>query len=858
MTQSQPPSAPSRGVRVRQRVGKWLLAATVLASALMLGSLITWTLCLITALLAASVFLLWFGAEGSRARPVAGVLVAVGLLLTAFTALQCVPLPASWLAAIAPENADIWARALRPLHEPGPAYAPLSLEPVATHIQVLRGVAYLLAFVGALRVAQRREGMAFLQNVLVACGAILAVAALIHPAFGAEKVFWIYQPAHGVNIATRHIAPLLNSNHLAAYVNIATCVALASAIAPRPTISRPIVFALFLMLVGVQVWIGSRAGAIGTLVGILVVVVMTRAARRGVPSRASSALVLAVVGAAAFLSIVLASSDAAWSELADTDLSKLDLAKEGLSLTRLFPWLGSGRGAFESVFPAVRSIAGGYIMYAHPENLLAQWATEWGAPLAVLGLTGIAFALRPASVMARTEPPVGAWAAIVAVALHDLVDFSLEVPGIVIPLALCAAIITGGSAAGGTRSILSQWSTRANATAVAGAICAATAILWVLPGRAHELGDERFALRDRALDPATDTRAFDDALRGAMLRHPAEPYFPFLGALHAAAAKDESVMPWIERTLERAPVYGPAHLLLARSLYTRSPSQARLEYRIALEQDASMLPYFRLEAPHLVRGYDDAMELVPARSVRSGALYVLIEQLSSRLPATCVRLDEELAKAAPDLVDPLRRKAEVALSDLREEAAAPWCASDRRACVAGALAAAVALKEKRSDQCSGYVAHARVLIADGQIAAGLDELEDASTRAQDWGNCLHALIDAAREVHDDARITAALDRLVRAGCRTDDECVANLNYAAGVEIERGNPRRAVGLYKKAYELLPNDELLISKAALAARTGLHAEALDDYTLLAQKHPEDNHWSALERAERDALARSVVMP
>jgi hypothetical protein len=32
---------------------------------------------------------------------------------------------------IAPHNADVWSRALSPLHEPGPSWAPITLDPTA-------------------------------------------------------------------------------------------------------------------------------------------------------------------------------------------------------------------------------------------------------------------------------------------------------------------------------------------------------------------------------------------------------------------------------------------------------------------------------------------------------------------------------------------------------------------------------------------------------------------------------------------------------------------------------------------------------------------------------------------------------
>ena len=125
---------------------RWLLALGIAGSALAVGTVHTITLCLVTVVLAAAAVLGWWGAEPMRARAPATLLLFTGIGLTLYTALQCVPMPIGWLAAIAPHNADVWSRALSPLHEPGPSWAPITLDPIATRVEVLKGVAYLLTF----------------------------------------------------------------------------------------------------------------------------------------------------------------------------------------------------------------------------------------------------------------------------------------------------------------------------------------------------------------------------------------------------------------------------------------------------------------------------------------------------------------------------------------------------------------------------------------------------------------------------------------------------------------------------------------------------------------------------------------
>ncbi len=147
-------------------------------------------------------------------------------------------MPASWLERLAPAAADVWARCLLPLHEQGPSWATLSLDPTATRVEVLRGVAYLLVFLAAIRIAARREGVTFLEggsdrNRLGA----LALAAWLHPPLGAEKVFGFYQPMRSPG--ARHLAPILNVNALSGYLNIALCLIFAQALRPSRHFRAP-------------------------------------------------------------------------------------------------------------------------------------------------------------------------------------------------------------------------------------------------------------------------------------------------------------------------------------------------------------------------------------------------------------------------------------------------------------------------------------------------------------------------------------------------------------------------------------------------------------------------------------------
>src|SRR5580704_16839379 len=170
------------------------LATAIAGSALALGTVHTVTLCFVTTALAAAAVLAWWNNSSSRIRSSATLLFLCAVGHVAYTAFQCLPLPSRVLAAVAPHNGDVWSRALMPLHAPGPQWAPITLDPIATHIELLKGVAYLLAYLAALSVAHRRSGTSFLTAVIVLTGVAIATSALVHSIVGATRVFGVYKP----------------------------------------------------------------------------------------------------------------------------------------------------------------------------------------------------------------------------------------------------------------------------------------------------------------------------------------------------------------------------------------------------------------------------------------------------------------------------------------------------------------------------------------------------------------------------------------------------------------------------------------------------------------------------------------
>lgn len=854
----------------RARIGRWILALAVPAAVLSLGSLFTHTLAPLLGACGVACALLYVGAPTHTPRPAATVLLWVAVGLTVFTALQLVPLPAAWLASLAPANAEVWKDALRPLKEAGPGLTPLSLDPVATGVEVARGLLYICVYLAGLQIARRTEGTHFLERVLVAAAVLLAVVSLLHPALGAERVLGLYRPTlpHG----PRHTAPLLNANHLGGYVNIGICLVTGVLCSPRPAIPKQIAAVIALVLVGVQVFIASR-GALGSMVvGIVATVALWGATRSARVSSSTWTGGLAVLGLLAFGAMMgLAADEGAWTELASKDLSKLDIFRHALRLCQRHGYLGIGRGAFESVFPKERAGIGN-IVFTHPENVVVQWVTEWGVPISVVAFVAIAWALRPRSAITRSHMAIGPWGALVAVGLQNLVDFSSEVPGVMIAVTLCAAMVTGGVGEAPREDeapkkrlarLATVWARHPAWTVGLGAASVAVAA-WIFVAQGGELFNEQHRLKERLTvqtgdDPrkvlAADREGLHVALRGAMLRHPAEPYFPFLGAYRAAVAQDENPIPWVSRALERSPTYGRAHLILARALFRVSPSQARLEYRLAFEQDHGTYDALRDEAYLLVGSYYDAMELLPSATAtstedRGWVLELLSTHLGERLPATRVRIDQEQIALDPKALAPLERAARDALHDI--ESGQPWCEGAKvKGCADEALVRAQALRTASPGTCTGHVLVAEATYAGGNTLHALAELEGAIDGVNEHADCLRALADLAIRAGDRTRVAPALDKLADLPCGKVEECVSNLTYAATLEERRKNPRRALTHYRKAADMAPERlDLLAEQARLAKLLELHSEASDVYAKLAEKEPGNAQWPALRDEEKKA--------
>lgn len=845
-------------------LGKWLFALVVPFSGLALGALPVEVLLVAAVLAAVACGLLAVEAE-TPLTPSVRMCAAVFALLVGYTLLQTIPLPAGVCRVLAPANAAIWERSLAPFREAGPSFHPLTTAPAATRVEVLRGAFYACILFSSLRINALEGGSRFLVRIVVASGIMMALATLAHAATDATSVFGLYTPRETYAYRAGHLSPLLNTNHLAAYLGIGACVALGAVFSKR-TMPPILAGVAALVCAATSVSTVSR-GATGALVvsGALVLGLMlflTFRGRWGATKKTASdddddddvdasrsarprplgraPISIASIGLTACIAvsaivIFLSLSDTA-EKLKSDDLSKVGTAKRALELVAASPIFGFGRGSFETVFPSVQS-SSVYRTWTHPEDLFVQWFVEWGLPVSVVAFGLVAWSLRPSVVLGASRPMVGAWGAIVGTIIHEVADFHLEVPGVTALVIICIALVV--APAHKQREARRGASNGLRRASFAAAGVTVLAIVLAIPSVGHALGQDRRSLGAKATNVAVPTPAFLAELRAALLRHPAEPFFPLLGALRAQTTREESVLPWIGRALERNEHFGRAHYVLARELASRFPAQARLEYRLAYTYDRDLRAIVVREAMPLVTDADSALEIVPDGAEGIELLEALVNDLGPRMPSTAHILDAELERRDPMGRGPMRRRVESRVLDVVTDA--PWCNTTR--CFDEAMVAADELVKREPDQCDGHFLVARLRMKRGDTKIALDTLQEATPQLVDRGVCERRVIELAQQMGDVRRVDFLVDRLVKSGCGAAHECVELHVWAAGIELQREHWARAVRLYRRVLDVAPErDDLLERIGELGEKPGVRADALDAYRTLALRHPDDTRWPA----------------
>ena len=379
--------------------------------------------------------------------------VAVPLFLVALVLLQIAPLPASVV--------QLFHSTGNPLST---SFASMSIAPYETLSYLVLLLTYLAAFYLTILVCQRPNGSRHLIFALLALGTFEACYGLVQYLTGWQQIF-TYVKKDNLDRAT---GTYINPNHYAGLLEMVLPFALAIAFyqfgkvpQARPETahrmrnffsheeSQKFLLWLFLAIIlfVALVFSRSRMGIVSAVVSTLLL--FTLIATSGL--RRINATLLAALFLSAGISMaiwigpepVIARFETLGQEYTAT--GRWPIWQDTLRLIRQHPWLGSGFGTFGVAFPAVQTtFLSMFVNHAHNDYL--EFASELGLPTGLF-LFGAIFYLLVRSIRRfRIREPrferaaaLGCFGGVVAILLHSLTDFNLQIPA----NALLFAVVLG-------------------------------------------------------------------------------------------------------------------------------------------------------------------------------------------------------------------------------------------------------------------------------------------------------------------------------------------------------------------------------------------------------------------------------
>jgi hypothetical protein len=324
--------------------------------------------------------------------------------------------------------------------------------------------------------------------------------------------------------------------------------------------------------------------------------------------------------------------------------TKFEGAARALPLIASHPIAGVGRGAFSAAFVDQH---GTEKRFFYPENLLVQWTSEWGIPIALLVFGVVGWSLLRGFRIERSAIGLGGLAGLAGIGIQQLADFSLELVGVAV-----VAAATLGAVARSPRARI-RLPLRTLCIGVSVASVAGAALALTMHGGDVVSLEQR--IRD-ALEANSDGEARSLVDRGLAL-HPSEPIFALSGAELAVRQKDPAAARWLNVAQSFAPFWTAPHLLAARWLFSIGKSDQAL---VELREAESLQPgSARQTICSLLRQAQDPT--IALRTAPGGTAGVQLLDRSARcLPLqspSAIVIDAEARRLDPDAIGPATRQA---------------------------------------------------------------------------------------------------------------------------------------------------------------------------------------------------------
>ena len=356
----------------------------------------------------------------------------------------------------------IWATASYALGRP--IAGAVSLDPHESITGVMRLTTYFAVFLLALQLGrERRFADRFLRWFVIA-GVAYALYGLADHILGFDRILWLKRWAyHGFLTST-----FVNRNSYATFAALGLLCAAALLLntardmfrGSRPrrlqllalieTLTGPATLPLAASLIlGIALLqTGSRAGTFSAFAGL--VVMLIAAARAGLLRSRQALVVIALLVGSGVLFIAITGTavvdrlDSATMESDKSARAELYAMTERAIADQ--PVLGTGLGTFPEVFSIYRPQSfDPFVLPSKAHNSYLSNALELGIPATLLLLLALALvgAIAFQGLRRRRRGqmfPVLGLSAMVTVALHSLVDFSLEIPAVAVAYAAIAGV----------------------------------------------------------------------------------------------------------------------------------------------------------------------------------------------------------------------------------------------------------------------------------------------------------------------------------------------------------------------------------------------------------------------------------
>ncbi|HIN85657.1 MAG TPA: O-antigen ligase domain-containing protein [Myxococcales bacterium] len=559
--------------------------------------------------------------------------------LVAITFLQLIPLPIGWVESLAPKTASTYLSAAAALGESPPQFVSLSLDFDATLLAAVWMIALWGGYHAArlLAIRQRRAIIALTAIPLI--GAIIVAIGLVHAVLGLDNIYGFYERA-SVDLPFKsgafYISSFVNANHLAAFLNLGLPIALVHAVSEQQEPQKRILYlGIFLILSAGIVLTMSRAGILTGCISTSLVLlgrgIQLLSWRVGAPLLLIATLML-VTGLAGDLA-KLATSSGLYNSL------EREMQTIAFLVTENWPWTGVGRGAFAVAHTQINDGISAYTI-THAHNTPLQYLADYG--LIFGGAAVLSMVVIFGSTLKRSLQNPLYWSAVVAllaVGLHNLVDFSLDLLGVAFPAVVMMGIIRSQNTGFELRTQRLKWAISVLAIAVV------AAAIWTGP----EVGPRRDNLiQENPQEAVKHYRADAYAFLQAGVANTSLPMLEHAQKLHlneanihlavAALSPREKAWPIIRKALSLPYPYrvkNKAFLLIEQRAITAEDALDSLP-----ENDALIISYLKWrKTPSLgllkyaIRRYGDRPKLLQASAdiLLTMGQFRLVDDLATQL-----------------------------------------------------------------------------------------------------------------------------------------------------------------------------------------------------------------------------------